>query len=46
MTQVAFNPLSEKLKGKVKEIYVIGDANKAGKVLHATTEAAKLAISI
>lgn len=43
---VAYNPLEEKAKGKAKEIYVIGDAEKAGKVLNATTEAAKLAISI
>ena len=43
---VSYNPLSEKLKDKVKEIYVIGDADKAGKVFVATTEAAKLAISI
>lgn len=43
---VANNPLEEKIKGMVKEVYVIGDAVKAGKVLEATAEAAKIAISI
>lgn len=43
---VAYNPISEKLKGKVKEIYVIGDAEKAGKILPATTAAAHLGITI
>ena len=43
---VEYNPLSEKLKEKVKEVYVIGDAGKAGKVLPAITAAAELAIKI
>lgn len=41
-----YNPLEEKIKDKVKDVYVIGDAVKAGKVLEATSQAAELAISI
>lgn len=43
---VAYNPLQEKIQGKVKEVYVIGDAIKARKAIDATEEAAKIAVSI
>jgi NADPH-dependent 2,4-dienoyl-CoA reductase/sulfur reductase-like enzyme len=36
------NHLSEKLKGKVPEVHVIGDANEPRKVLEATTEGAQV----
>lgn len=42
----AYNPLEEKIKDLVDEVYVIGDAMEARKVFNATTEAAKLAITI
>ena len=38
--------LSEKIKGKVPEVYVIGDAKKARKVLEAIAEGAELARKI
>jgi len=42
----SYNPLEEKVKDLVKEVYVIGDAKKARKVFDASTEAAKLATTI
>ena len=39
----SYNPLEEKIKDLVKEVYVIGDAKKAGRTNNATTEAAELA---
>lgn len=42
----AYNPLEEKIKGKVLEIYVIGDAVKARKALEAIEEAARIAVKI
>lgn len=42
----AYNPLEEKIKGKVPEIYVIGDAVKARKALEAIEEAARIAVKI
>jgi NADPH-dependent 2,4-dienoyl-CoA reductase/sulfur reductase-like enzyme len=40
------NPFEDSLKDIVKEVYVIGDAKKAGKVYAATHEAADVAMSI
>lgn len=40
------NTLEEELKGKVKELYVIGDAKKARKAIEAIEEAAQLAIRL
>lgn len=40
---VSYNPLEEEIKDLVKEVYVIGDALKAGKANIATTQAAELA---
>jgi 2,4-dienoyl-CoA reductase-like NADH-dependent reductase (Old Yellow Enzyme family)/thioredoxin reductase len=42
----AYNPLEETLKGTVKELYVIGDATKAGQANKATEEAAAVAYKI
>ncbi len=39
----SYNPLEEQLTGLVPEVYVIGDAKKAGKTNAATTAAAELA---
>jgi len=39
----SYNPLEEKIKDLVKEVYVIGDAKKAGRTNNATSEAAELA---
>ncbi len=41
-----YNPLEEKAKSFVKEVYTIGDAEKAGKVITATHEATKIAMQI
>jgi 2,4-dienoyl-CoA reductase-like NADH-dependent reductase (Old Yellow Enzyme family)/thioredoxin reductase len=41
-----YNPLGETIKGKVKEVYVIGDANKARKAYEAIDEAAEIALKI
>lgn len=41
-----YDPLSERLKDMVKEVYVIGDAKKAGKVYAATHEAVEIAMKI
>ena len=41
-----YNPFAESLKNIVNEVYVIGDAKKAGKVYAATHEAAEVAMSI
>ena len=46
MGTVAYNPLEEKIKGMVPEVYVIGDAVKARKAIDATEEAARIAVSI
>ena len=43
---VSYNPLEEKLKNKVTELYVIGDAVKARKAVEATEEASKIAVTI
>lgn len=42
----AYNPLEEKIKGKVSEVYVVGDAVKARKALEAIEEAARVAVKI
>lgn len=42
----AYNPLEEKIKGKVPEVYTIGDAVKARKALEAIEEAARIAVKI
>lgn len=42
----AYNPLEEKLKGIVPEVFVIGDAAKAGQANKATEEAAAVAFRI
>lgn len=42
----AYNPLEEKLKGKVKSVHIIGDAVKARKAVEAIEEATALALSI
>lgn len=42
----AYNPFEEELRNKVKELYVIGDANKVGLAIDATEAAARLAIEI
>ena len=39
----SYNPLEEKIKDLVKEVYVIGDAKKAGRTNNATNDAAELA---
>ncbi|MBQ6663168.1 MAG: FAD-dependent oxidoreductase [Firmicutes bacterium] len=41
-----YDPFSEELKDKVKEVYVIGDAKKAGKVYAATHESVEVAMMI
>lgn len=41
-----YNPLEETLKSLVKEIYVIGDAKKAGKVYAATHESVDVAMNM
>jgi 2,4-dienoyl-CoA reductase-like NADH-dependent reductase (Old Yellow Enzyme family)/thioredoxin reductase len=42
----AYNPLEEKLRGKVKELYVIGDAEHAGKANQATEAGLAVALKI
>ena len=42
----SYNPLEEKLSGKVDELHVIGDAHKTGKAVFAITAAAELAARI
>lgn len=42
----AYNPLSEKIEGLVKETYVVGDALRARRALDATTEAMEAALKI
>ncbi|AEG59760.1 NAD(P)/FAD-dependent oxidoreductase [Desulforamulus ruminis] len=42
----AYNPLEEKIKGLVPQVFVIGDAVKARKALEAIAEGARLAVSI
>lgn len=42
----SYNPFADLLKDTVNEVYVIGDAKKAGKVYAATHEAAEVAMSI
>jgi len=42
----AYNPLEEKIKGKVQEVYVVGDAVKARKAVEAIEEAARVAVKI
>ncbi len=42
----AYNPLEETLKGIVPEVFVIGDATKAGQANKATEEAAAVAFKI
>ncbi|GLI20052.1 hypothetical protein TSYNTROPHJE_18650 [Tepidanaerobacter syntrophicus] len=42
----AYNPLEEKIKGKVPELYVIGDAVKARKAVEAIEEGARAAVKI
>ena len=40
----SYNPLEEVCRGRVEELYVIGDAKKAGKAIDHIYEAAKLAV--
>jgi 2,4-dienoyl-CoA reductase-like NADH-dependent reductase (Old Yellow Enzyme family)/thioredoxin reductase len=42
----AYNPLEDALKGKVKEVYVVGDACKARKALEAIREGADVALKL
>lgn len=42
----AYNPLEEKIKGKVPELHVIGDAVKARKAVEAIEEGARAAVKI
>ena len=42
----SYNPLEEKLRGKVKELYVIGDAEHAGKANQATEAGLAAALKI
>lgn len=42
----AYNPLEEKIKDKVPELYVIGDAVKARKAVEAIEEGARAAVKI
>ena len=42
----AYNPLEEKIREFVKEVYVIGDAKQAGFVWGATYAAADIAMTI
>lgn len=42
----SYNPFEESVKDFVKEVYVIGDAKKAGKVYAATHESVSVAMSI
>jgi NADPH-dependent 2,4-dienoyl-CoA reductase/sulfur reductase-like enzyme len=42
----AYNPLEEKLKDKVPELYVLGDAVKPRKAIDSITEAAEIAVRI
>lgn len=46
MGRVSYNPLENELKDMVPELYVIGDAQKAGKVFNATDSAAELALKL
>ncbi|MBU3074817.1 FAD-dependent oxidoreductase [Clostridium estertheticum] len=46
MGTTAYNPFGDSLKDVVKEVYVIGDAQKAGKVYAATHEAADVAMHV
>ncbi len=46
MGRVAYNPLEAELRGTVPELYVIGDAEKAGKIFEATDRAAELALGL
>ncbi len=41
-----YNPLEEKLQGKVKELYVIGDAKEVRLALNAIEEGARIALAI
>ena len=41
-----YDPISESIKGIVKETYVIGDAVRARRALNATAEALDVALSI
>ncbi len=42
----SYNPLEEKLRSRVNELYVIGDAEKAGKANHATESGLAVALKI
>lgn len=42
----SYNPLEQELEGRVKELYVIGDANKVGLAIDATEAAARLAVNL
>lgn len=46
MGRKAYNPLEDELKEMVPELYVLGDAAKAGKVFTATSNAAELALKL
>lgn len=46
MGRVSYNPLEKELQGLVPELYVIGDAEQAGKVFKATDGAAELALKL
>ena len=46
MGSKSYNPLEEKLKGKVKELYVIGEAIKAGKAITGIKAAAEVATKL
>lgn len=42
----SYNPLEDKVKSLVSEVYVIGDAKVAGKILKATEAAAEVSVKI
>ena len=46
MGSKSYNPLEESLKGKVKELYVVGDASSSGQANKATEEAAAVAFKL
>ena len=46
MGSKSYNPLEEEVKDLVPEVYVIGDAKKAGEANKATEEAATVAFKI
>lgn len=46
MGATSYNPLEERINGKVREVYAIGDAVRARKALEAIEEAARVAVKV